>query len=147
MRADQTIPELLVSVMKPSYESIRAQYMGWTFGEPTIRERFESQLWTLRVPFTCVCGRHEIFEQTVGDLRALCNFNAPKWLHRNGSFSRAHLESDGFTEEEIRVIEIKGEEFDRLMKDHVVVSAMRGQMDEYNARHIHELVTRDKYAG
>ena len=150
MRSAPTIPELLLKVMEPTYEMLRVEHMGWKFGKPTIK-RFEGHglpMWTLRVAFTCVCGREEVFQNNAFDLQQLWYLNVPLWLLKNGSFSREHLVRDGYTEEEILEIERKGEEFDRIVMDHLVVAGMRGQLGKYDSQKIQHLLMRDeRYAG
>ena len=45
-------------------------------------------------------------------------------------------------------IERKGEEFDRIVMDHLVVAGMRGQLGKYDSQKIQHLLMRDeRYAG
>lgn len=147
-----TADEVIKQVMTPTYESIRVQHMGWSFGPPTLERRSTMGIFQyhLTVPFTCVCGQREFFQQVNQDLRGFEWLNVPQWLYRRGSFSRDHLAQDGFTEAQILEIERKGEEFDRIVFDNCLLTAMRGRglSKNYDANRLYELmVMRDRYAG
>lgn len=103
--------------LPPSYALARAQYMGWTFSIPTVNKYCDLG-YRLRVEFTCVCGRREVFQHIAMDTRALRHVDVIRCLTEGGSFSRDHLLEDGYTEEQVRDIERKGEEFDRVTRVH-----------------------------
>lgn len=111
--------------LAPSYELARAQFMGWTFSIPTVEESLLGAGFILRCNFTCVCGRQEVFQYVHYDIRALQHCDPVRELTRLGSFSRDHLLEDGYTEAQVREIERKGEEFDRVTRQHWERQIMR----------------------
>lgn len=127
---DLTIAEAQEIVLKPSYELGRALFMGWTFGKPTIQRDIDA--YRLCVSFTCVCGRREEFHYRAERLEAFRFVDVAHYLTEHGSFSRRHLLQDGYTEQQVREIERKGEEFDRVTREHWEREIMRaGGFDEF----------------
>lgn len=104
-----------------THDRRRAEAMGWRFTDIRVEDNWEGDGVMLDCRFTCVCGTPEAFRQVypyavVMDAHpavAEQMFDVALLLRRAGSFSRAHLLADGYTEAQVAEFERKGAEFDR----------------------------------
>lgn len=105
----------------PSRERRRAEAMGFVFGPSEVAYEDRSFGYEIRGSFKCVCGTEEMYRFTVDAVHVLNSrwdvgflFDPAYHLTLFGSFSRAHLRNDGYSEEAITEMLRKGDEFDRV---------------------------------
>lgn len=119
MTLAMTLGQLTEIANRSTFHRRRAEAMGWTFRDIQVIENPHDFGYLLRGLFTCVCGRTESFVRAIdyivvhhsNDLRIVDDaFDTVKGIEQFGSFSRKHLEEDGFEPDFIdRVLKIRAE--------------------------------------
>src|SRR6185369_13784786 len=121
MAEDVFLDRLVAYANERSFWWGRAQAMGFKLG-PVSMDYWEGYGdYAMRGVFTCVCGRQEqylfvlenalrVTELPQEFLIDLCD--PALRLHNSGSFSRAHLLEDGYTEAQVQEIIAKGTVYD-----------------------------------
>ena len=80
---------------------LRAEAMGFTFGNLEIVSCCWGIEYLFRGTFTCVCGRTEYFKFTFRREEVEYVIDWCELIERGGSFSREHLLADGYSEDEV----------------------------------------------
>lgn len=113
-----TLAQLTAFANRSTFHRRRAEAMGWTFDNLEVLESPNDFGVLQRGDFTCVCGTKERFARFVDDFfledaparLVEEEFDIAHQLYKFGSFSRKHLEKDGFDPEFIdRVLKIEQE--------------------------------------
>jgi len=113
-----TLASLRTLANSTSLHRRRAEAMGFKFTEIDVHERPDGMVYMTAV-FTCVCGKPEMLQRVfspaeldgfAGSLAQI--FDPAAEAYRLGSFSRGHLEADGFAPADIERILAAGERFD-----------------------------------